>query len=66
MVNFAHAKNAADIRQRLFGTWKLVSMKRIMLETGQQSDDYGPNPISYIHYSPDARMINIIVRSDRI
>ncbi len=59
------AEEIEAIKHKLIGTWKLVSMTREMLDTGQKSDDYGPNPIGYINYSPEGRMIAIIVRSDR-
>jgi hypothetical protein len=53
------------IRQRLIGTWRLVSVVNEDLATGEKSDYFGPDPQGYINYGPDGRMIVINTRSDR-
>jgi len=52
-------------KQRLLGTWKLVSVVGEDLTTGEKSDFFGPSPAGYISYTPDGRMMVINVRSDR-
>jgi len=49
----------------LLGTWRLVSVLREDLQTGVKADFFGPDPIGYITYSADHRMMVVIVRSDR-
>ena len=54
-----------DARERLIGTWKLVSVVNEDVATGKKTDFFGPNPIGYISYAPDGRMMTINVRADR-
>jgi hypothetical protein len=49
----------------LIGTWKMVSWTRELTATGQKSDALGPNPIGWINYGRDGRMMVVVVRSDR-
>jgi len=49
----------------LDGTWKLVSSTRINTTTGATTDSFGPNPLGYIMYGKDGRMMVLITRSDR-
>ena len=51
--------------QRLIGTWKLVSVKARDLDSGEERDAWGPNPVGYINYAPDGRMMVINARSGR-
>jgi hypothetical protein len=53
------------VRDRLIGTWKLVSAEREEIPSGAKVDQLGPNPTGYINYAPDGRMIAIIARGDR-
>lgn len=57
---------APPTEQDIHGTWKLVSSTRKVLETGEELDTYGPNPVGYVTYSPDGRMLALIVRGDRM
>jgi hypothetical protein len=52
-------------KQRLMGTWKLVSVVNEDVATGKKTDFFGPNPSGYITYTPDGRMMVLNVRSDR-
>ena len=52
-------------KPRLLGTWKLVSAIREEIPSGHNTDYFGPNPAGYLHYSPEGRMIALIVRGDR-
>jgi hypothetical protein len=52
------------VRDRLIGTWKLVSAVREDM-AGARVDQLGANPTGYINYAPDGRMMSIIARGDR-
>jgi hypothetical protein len=52
-------------RARLVGTWRLVAVETEDLETGKRSESWGPNPLGFINYAPDGRMMVMNVRSDR-
>jgi hypothetical protein len=49
----------------LEGTWKLVGSKRTNTATGATTDTLGPNPLGYIMYGKDGRMMVLMTRSDR-
>ena len=49
----------------LLGTWKLLSVTSRDVDSGATSDFFGANPIGYITYSADRRMMVAIVRSGR-
>ena len=47
------------------GTWKLVSVASRNVATGAVVDFFGRDPLGYITYSADRRMMVVIVRSGR-
>jgi hypothetical protein len=49
----------------LLGTWKMVSWTREVVATGETSDAMGPNPIGYIAYHADGRMMALVLKRDR-
>jgi len=49
----------------IVGTYRLISANRVILETGETEDSWGKNPVGYITYGPDGRMMVIIVFSNR-
>ena len=49
----------------LLSTWKMVSWTRKVLATGEVSDAMGPDPIGYIAYHADGRMMALVLKSDR-
>lgn len=54
-----------DLRHPFYGTWKLVSIVQ-KTDTGEEKTDYyGRNPVGYINYAPDGRMMTIIVKENR-
>ena len=53
------------MQDQLIGTWRLVSVTNEDAETGATSDLFGPDPIGYISYGADGRMMVVQVRSDR-
>ena len=54
-----------DMRDELIGTWKLVAAVNEDAATGEKTDLFGPDPIGYLTYGADGRMMAIQVRSDR-
>lgn len=51
--------------ETLEGTYRLVSATRTIVATGEVEDSFGKNPIGYISYGKDHRMMVLIARSDR-
>jgi hypothetical protein len=49
----------------LLGTWRMLSWTRKSVVTGEVSDALGPNPIGYIAYHGDGRMMAFVQRRDR-
>ena len=49
----------------LLGTWEMVSWTREIVATGETSDAMGPNPIGYIAYHADGRMMALVLKRDR-
>ncbi len=54
-----------SLRERLIGTWKLVSAMREEIPSGRKTAFFGQNPVGYITYTPEGRMTVLIVRGDR-
>jgi hypothetical protein len=52
-------------QQVLEGTWKLVSSTRTNTTSGATTDSFGSNPLGYVMYGKDGRMMVLITRSDR-
>lgn len=50
---------------QLLGTWKLISAIAILPDGTIEPDVYGNNPVGYITYTPDSRMMVMFARSDR-
>ena len=55
----------ARIATRLHGTWKMLSWTTEDLVTGETVDALGANPQGYITYTPDGRVMVLVLRSDR-
>ncbi|MBZ9793002.1 lipocalin-like domain-containing protein [Rhizobium sp. 3T7] len=49
----------------LHGTWRMVSWKRKMVASGTVSDVMGPDPVGFLSYQPDGRMMALVVSSER-
>jgi hypothetical protein len=49
----------------LLGTWKMVSWTRMVSATGEVSDAMGPNPLGFIAYHADGRMMALVLKRDR-
>ena len=49
----------------LIGTWRMVAWTRENVGTGEISDAMGPNPIGYIAYHLDGRMMALVLQRNR-
>ena len=64
-VTFAAQRVFADEREKLIGTWKLVAAVSEDLTTGEKTNIYKREPVGYITYGADGRIMVIIVDSGR-
>jgi hypothetical protein len=62
----ATAATADPVPPQLIGTWRLVSNTLEEIPSGNKTDLFGPNPIGYIMYGADGRMMILQVRSQRL
>ena len=58
---FASSAWAAD---DIVGTYRLISANRVILATGDTEDSYDKNPIGFMTYGRDSRMMGMIVFSN--
>lgn len=63
MSNGIHA--VPDLGSRLLGTWRMLSWKRVLVPSGEESDALGPSPFGYISYAPDGRLMVFVLKSGR-
>lgn len=49
----------------LLGTWKLISIKAILPDGNINNEAFGANPIGYITYTIEGKMMVIFSKSDR-
>ena len=49
----------------LIGTWRMISWTRKAIETGETTDALGADPIGYIAYHADGRMMALVVKRQR-
>ena len=59
------APTAAQLKEQLVGTWRLVSFKRETLASGEITDIFGKAPKGYITYGQDGRMMVLFVKDER-
>jgi len=59
------SRSSADDRDKLLGTWKLLSAVSQNLATSEKTDIYKGPPLGFITYGADGRMMTIIVDSSR-
>jgi len=55
-----------QLARQILGSWRMTSWTYETLETGVVKDALGPNPRGYINYSPDGRMMVLVLKQDRI
>jgi hypothetical protein len=59
------AFSPAAAEEDLTGTYKLISSKRKIVQTGEVLDTWGASPKGFISYGKDGRMLVLIVTDDR-
>lgn len=59
------ARTGRDLGTRLLGTWRMLSWKRMLVPSGDESDALGPDPFGYINYAPDGRLMVFVLKSGR-
>jgi len=57
--------NSAALRDRIIGTWRMLSWKRKLVDSGDERDALGPNPFGYLNYSPDGRLMVFVLKGGR-
>jgi hypothetical protein len=55
-----------SLHQQILGTWRILAWKRRLIESGKESDAFGPAPTGCINYSPDGRLMVLVLRGDRL
>ena len=55
----------AGATSRVVGVWKLLSCTRDIIETGERVHQYGQDPLGYLHYSREGRMIVFMLNRER-
>ena len=53
------------LRERLIGSWRLISAMREEIPSGEKTPFLGENPTGFLHYLPDGRMLAMITRAGR-
>ncbi len=61
----ADTPSGTTARDRVIGTWRMLSWKRRLVDTGEESDALGPDPFGYINYAPDGRVMVFVLKSVR-
>ncbi len=51
--------------EQLYGTWRLVSWTRQIVETGETVAPFGKAPTGFLSYTLDGRMLGLMVSADR-
>src|ERR1051325_7440159 len=59
------AQGNSKLRDRLIGTWRLVSAMREEIPSGLKTPFLGENPAGFLHYMPEGRMLALITRAGR-
>jgi hypothetical protein len=49
----------------IVGTWKIQSLVREVIATGERQKEFGEKPSGYISYQPDGRMFVVLVGDNR-
>ena len=53
------------IRERLVGTWRLVSSRREEVATGRGEEQLGAEPRGFITYTPSGHVMALLTRGDQ-
>ena len=60
-----NAQSGAIQKEMLVGTWKLVSVSNVTDQGAVNYEAYGPNPIGFLTYTSNGRMIAILTNAGR-
>lgn len=52
--------------EEMYGTWRLVSFTRDVLDTGERTDIFGKAPHGFLTFTRDGRFMAIIVKENRV
>lgn len=55
----------AQTRDQLYGTWRLIKFQRTIAATGETIEQYGKEPVGFLNYGRDGRMMTIVVGEGR-
>ena len=55
----------SQLTSQLLGSWRMTSWTFEVLETGEVKDALGKNPRGYVNYSPDGRVMVLVLHEDR-
>ena len=58
-------ESPSELRRQVVGSWRMLSWKRKLVPSGEESDALGPNPFGYINYALDGRVMVFVLRSGR-
>ena len=57
--------DSSDVGAKILGTWRMLSWKRVLVASGEESDALGPDPFGYINYAADGRLMVFVLKSGR-
>jgi Lipocalin-like domain len=61
----ANDETEHTLESRLIGSWRMTSWICEILATGERFDPLGPNPNGYITYTPDGRVMVLVLSAER-
>ncbi len=56
---------SAGAHEQLYGTWRLVSWRRELLDTGEAVEAFGKAPCGFLNYGRDGRVFFIMAKENR-
>lgn len=59
------ADNADDLAKRLLGSWRMTSWICEIIATGERFDALGADPRGYVTYTPDSRVMVLVLNAKR-
>lgn len=59
------APATAPLREKIVGTWRMLSWKRLSIPGGEEADALGPDPFGYVNYAPDGRVMVFVLKAGR-
>jgi hypothetical protein len=65
LSGFGSAQSVSIQKEMLVGTWKLVSASNVTDKGIAKDEAYGPNPIGFLTYTADGRMMGILTNGGR-